>query len=87
MAGNKLTRGANCEATQTTNGGMEMRSSWKRAAKARLIGAGLAAFFAMATAATAAMAQERLEQDFGIIKACAGDVWRLCSDVLPESDA
>ena len=30
------------------------------------------------------MAQERLEQDFGIIQACAGDVWRLCSDVLPD---
>ena len=25
-----------------------------------------------------------MDQDFGIIKACAGDVWRLCSDVLPD---
>ena len=30
------------------------------------------------------MAQDKLDQDFGIIKACAGDVWRLCSDVLPD---
>ena len=61
-----------------------MRSSWTRAAKARLIGAALAAFVMMAGAAAPAMAQERLEQDFGLIKACAGDVWRLCSDVLPD---
>ena len=60
-----------------------MRSSWKRAAKAGLIGAGLA-FSLMLAAGAPAMAQERLEQDFGIIKACAGDVWRLCSDVLPD---
>ena len=61
-----------------------MRSRWKRAAKTRLIGAGLAAFVMMAGAAAPALAQERLDQDFGIIKACAGDVWRLCSDVLPN---
>ena len=60
-----------------------MRSSWKRAARARLIGAGLAVSLMWATAAPA-LAQERLDQDFGIIKACAGDVWRLCSDVLPD---
>ncbi len=62
-----------------------MRSSWKRAAKARLIGAGVAvSLMSLSGAATPALAQERLEQDFGIIKACAGDVWRLCSDVLPD---
>ncbi len=62
-----------------------MWSGWKRAARAGLIGAGLATgFMSMAGAAAPAMAQERLDQDFGIIKACAGDVWRLCSDVLPD---
>ena len=72
-------------ATQTTKGGTDMRSCWKRAAKARLIGAGFAvSLMSMSGAAAPAMAQERLEQDFGIIKACAGDVWRLCSDVLPD---
>ena len=61
-----------------------MRSSWKGSANARLISATLAAFVMIAGAAAPAMAQERLEQDFGLIKACAGDVWRLCSDVLPD---
>ena len=61
-----------------------MRSRWKRAAKTRLIGAGLAALVMMAGAAAPALAQERLDQDIGIIRACAGDVWRLCSDVLPD---
>ncbi len=62
-----------------------MRSSWNRSAKARLIGAGLAVSLTLAAGAgVPALAQERLEQDFGLIKACAGDVWRLCSDVLPD---
>ena len=30
------------------------------------------------------MAEDRLDQDFGIIRACGSDVWRLCSGVLPE---
>ena len=30
------------------------------------------------------MAQDKLDQDFGIIKACAGDVWKFCKDVLPD---
>ena len=63
---------------------MDMRSSWKKAANARLIGATLAAFVMMAGAVAPTTAQDRLEQDFGLIKACAGDVWRLCSDVLPD---
>ena len=62
-----------------------MWSSWKGAAKARLAVAGLAvSLIFVAGAAAPATAQERLEQDFGLIKACAGDVWRLCSDVLPD---
>ena len=28
--------------------------------------------------------RRRLDQDFGIIRACGSDVWRLCSDVLPD---
>jgi hypothetical protein len=62
---------------------MDMWSGWKRAAKSRT-SAGLAVAV-MLTAGTAApsMAQERLEQDFGIIRACAGDVWRLCSGTIP----
>ena len=49
------------------------------------LGAGFAvAFMLTAGAAAPATAQERLEQDFGVIQACAGDVWRLCSDVLPD---
>ncbi len=59
--------------------------TWKRSAKARLAGAGLAVSLILAAGVAApAMAQDRLEQDFGLIKACAGDVWRLCSDVLPD---
>ena len=60
-----------------------MRSGWRKAAKTSLWGAALVVV-SMAGAAAPSMAQERLEQDFGIIKACAGDVWRLCSDVLPD---
>ena len=63
-----------------------MWSSWKGAAKARLAGAGLAVTL-MFGAGVAAMAQDKLDQDFGIIKACAGDVWSLCKDVLPDSGA
>ncbi len=62
-----------------------MRSSGMGTAKARLIGAGLAVALMFGVGAAApSMAQEGLEKDFGIIKACAGDVWRLCSDVLPD---
>lgn len=54
-----------------------MRSSGKRLGEWVL-------FMLIASAGAPAVAQERLEQDFGVIKACAGDVWRLCSDVLPD---
>jgi hypothetical protein len=61
-----------------------MRSGSVTALISRL-GAGFAVGFMLAVGAAApATAQERLEQDFGIIKACAGDVWSLCSDVLPD---
>ncbi len=31
-----------------------------------------------------AAAEDRIGQDLGIVEACAGDVWRLCSDQLPD---
>ena len=34
-------------------------------------------------AAAPAMAQEGLEQDFGIIRACASDIWQQCSGTFP----
>ena len=61
-----------------------MRSGWMNAFMPRR-GVGFAvAVLLTASAAAPALAQERLEQDFGLIKACAGDVWSLCADVLPD---
>ncbi|MGP8231415.1 MAG: hypothetical protein ACLQL2_01945 [Methylovirgula sp.] len=59
-----------------------MRSSRNWAAMARLICAGWAVALAVGVTAPA-MAQEGLEKDFGIIKACADDIWRLCASSLP----
>ena len=57
----------------------------KRAAKARLIGAGLTvALMSMAGMVAPSMAEDSLEQDIGIIRACGSDVWSLCSGVLPD---
>ena len=54
-------------------------------ARARPIGTGLAvALMLMAGAAVPSMAQERLDKDLAIIRACGADVWHLCSDVLPD---
>jgi hypothetical protein len=51
---------------------------------ARLIGMELAvALMLVAGMAVPSMAQEGFEKDFGIIKACADDVWRLCASSLP----
>ncbi len=61
-----------------------MRSGWVRGFMTRLVGGFAVAFMLTSGAAAPAAAQERLEQDFGVIQACAGDVWRLCSDVLPD---
>ena len=61
-----------------------MRSSWKRA-KARLIGAGLAlALVSMACGAAPSLAQEGFSADLGVMRACGGDIWSFCSDVLPD---
>ena len=38
----------------------------------------------MAGVAAPSMAQDRLDQDFGVIRACGSHVWHLCSDVLPD---
>ena len=62
-----------------------MQSSWRRAARAQLIGSGLAAaLMLVAGMAAPSMAQEGFSEDLGVVRACAGDVWRLCSDVLPD---
>ena len=62
-----------------------MQSSWKRAAKARLAGTGFAVAL-IAGMAAPSVSQERLEQGPGIMKACAGDVWRLCSGTAPGGE-
>ena len=62
-----------------------MSDGLKSAAKTRLISSGLSvALLLMAGVAAPSMAEERLDQDFETIRACAPDVWRLCSDVLPD---
>ena len=38
----------------------------------------------IAGAAAPSMAQEGFSEDLGVVRACAGDVWSLCSDVLPD---
>jgi len=63
-----------------------MQSSWKRAAKARLAGTGFAVALLIAGMAAPSLSQERLEQGSGIMKACAGDVWRLCSGTTPGGE-
>ena len=56
-----------------------------RAIKARLIGPELlVAVMLMAGVAAPSMAEERLDKDFEIIRACTSDIWRLCRDVLPD---
>ena len=60
---------------------------WSRlcSARTRLTGAVMTvALMAIAVAATPSMAQEGFSEDLGIIRTCAGDVWSLCSDVLPD---
>lgn len=56
-------------------------------ARTRLTGAGLSvALMLIAGAAAPSMAEDRLDKDLGIIRACGADVWRLCSDELPDVD-
>ena len=51
-----------------------MRSGWLRAFMPRVAPGLAVALMLTAGAAAPTTAQERLEQDFGIIKPCAGDV-------------
>ena len=54
----------------------------KRATKAWLIGAGLSiALLLIASVVAPSMAENSLEQDLGIIRACGSEVWSLCSSV------
>ncbi len=62
-----------------------MSDGWKRAAKARLIGAGLSvALMLMVGMVSPSMAQDSLDKDYALIQACGSDVWNLCSGVLPD---
>ncbi len=60
-----------------------MWSSWKTAAKARLISAAVSLML-MADVAAPSIAQEGFSADLGVMRACGGDIWSLCSDVLPD---
>jgi hypothetical protein len=51
--------------------------------KAWLVGAGLSAALVLMPTAPL-MAEDSLDQDLGVIRACGADMWRLCSDVLPD---
>ena len=57
----------------------------KAGAQARLILAGWPiALMLMGGLTVPSTAQERLDKDIGIIRACGADVWRLCSGELPD---
>ena len=61
-----------------------MRSNWNRATKACRMGTRLAvALVFIAGVAVSSKAEDRLSKGIGIVRACADDVWRLCSDRLP----
>ena len=61
-----------------------MWSGWKRGAKLRLSTGFAVAIMLTVGVAAPSMAQEGLTEDLGIIRSCAGDLWNLCSDVLPD---
>lgn len=57
----------------------------KASAQVRLIGGGLSfALMLMAGLTAPSTAQERLERDIGIVRACGADVWHLCSSEPPD---
>ena len=65
-----------------------MQSTWTRAARAHLIGSGLATALMLAAGMAApSMAQEGFSEDLGIIKACGSDIWSFCWTCCPMSDA
>ena len=62
-----------------------MKKAMSDGLKRALIGTGLSvALMLMAGVVAPSMAEDSLEQDFGIIRACGSDVWSLCSGVLPD---
>ncbi len=62
-----------------------MKKAMSDGLKRALIGTGLSvALMLIASAIAPSMAEDSLEQDFGIIRACGSDVWSLCSGVLPD---
>src|SRR5215831_19048258 len=48
------------------------------------VGAGLSLALVLIAGVAAPSMAEDLGQDLGVIRACGGDVWRLCKDVLPD---
>jgi len=61
-----------------------MQSTWRRAARLPLIGSGLATALTLVAGMAAPAMAKGFDQDLGIIKACGGDIWSLCKDVLPD---
>ena len=62
-----------------------MKKAMSDGLKRALIGAGLSvALMLMAGVVAPSMAEDSLEQDLGIIRACGSDIWSLCSGVLPD---
>ena len=71
-------RGGKTQMKKAMSGGL------KRTTKARVICAALSvALVVMAGMAAPSMAQEPLEKDLDVIRACGADVWHLCSHELP----
>ena len=63
----------------------QMKKAVSDSLKRTLIGTVLSvALMLMAGAVAPSMAEDSLEQDLGIIRACGSDVWSLCSGVLPD---
>ena len=59
------------------------KATSNRAIRARRIGPELFVAILLAGAPAPSMA-ESLDKDFGVIRACTSDIWRLCRDVLPD---
>ena len=60
---------------------VKLEDGCKGAADRRRVGVSL---MLMAGAAAPSMAQEGFSADLGVMRACGGDIWSLCSDVLPD---
>ncbi len=73
-------KGGNVKANEEGN----VRRFEEGTKKARIIVGLCVALALMASLAVPSIAQERLDKDLGIVRACGPDMWRLCSDVLPD---